>query len=105
VPGAIGYWRSTNDRELDFLIPRVTDLERPRLPVEVKGDNSAGLSRARAAIRARFQEGLVLSRNVFDWRKDIATVPVWAPLADLHEQAAPADHLCLRIGRRRAPRQ
>lgn len=88
VPGAIGYWRSTNDREIDFMIPRVTGLEKPRLPVEVKGDNSAGLSQARAAIRTRFQEGLVLSRNVFDWRQDIATLPVWAFLAGLREQPA-----------------
>jgi len=47
---------------------------------------SAGLSRARAAIKARFREGLVLSRSVFDWRKDIATRPVWVFLAGLHEQ-------------------
>lgn len=86
VPGAIGYWRSTNDREVDFVIPCVTDLERPRLPVEVKGDNSAGLSQARAAIKARFEHGLVLSRTVFDWRPDVATIPVWAFLAGLRER-------------------
>jgi predicted AAA+ superfamily ATPase len=86
VPGAIGYWRSANDREVDFMIPCVTDLERPRLPVEVKGDNSTGLSQARAAIKTRFGHGLVLSRTVLDWRSDVATIPVWAFLAGLHEQ-------------------
>lgn len=86
IPGSIGYWRSSGDREIDFVIPRVTDLERERLPVEVKGDNASGLNGARYAIRQRFSQGLVLSRTVFDWRPDIAVVPVWAFLAGLCEQ-------------------
>lgn len=65
---------------------RVTDLARPRLPIEVKGDNSAGISGARAAIRARFENGIVLSRTVFDWKADVPAIPVWAFLAGLHEQ-------------------
>lgn len=28
IPGSIGYWRSSGDRAIDFVIPRVTDLER-----------------------------------------------------------------------------
>ncbi len=86
IPGAVGYWRSSNDREIDFMIPCVTDLQRPRLPIELKGDNAAGLSRARSAIRSRFKQGLVLSRDVFDWQPDVATLPVWAFLAGLSEQ-------------------
>jgi hypothetical protein len=35
---------------------------------------------------ARFDEGLVLSRNIFDWRPGVATLPVWAFLAGLREQ-------------------
>jgi predicted AAA+ superfamily ATPase len=86
VPGAIGYWRSSNDREIDFVIPRVSDLDRPRLPVEVKGDNLTGIAGARSAIRRRFDSGVVLSRTVFDWREDAPVIPVWAFLAGLREQ-------------------
>ena len=86
LPGAVGYWRSSNEREIDFMIPCVTDLERPRLPIEVKGDNATGLSNARSAIKSRFKQGLVLSRNVFDWRSDVATIPAWAFLAGLSER-------------------
>ncbi|HXC25300.1 MAG TPA: ATP-binding protein [Gemmatimonadaceae bacterium] len=86
VPGTVGYWRSGTDREIDFMIPRVTDLERERLPVEVKGDNTTGLAGARAAILRTYREGLVLSRTVFDWRSDIATLPVWLLLAGVSEQ-------------------
>jgi predicted AAA+ superfamily ATPase len=88
VPGAVGYWRSTNDREIDFMVPCVTDLERPRLPIEVKGDNATGLSAARVAIRSRFRNGLVLSRTMFDWQTDVPVIPVWAFLAGLREQPA-----------------
>jgi len=84
--GSIGYWRSSGDREVDFVVPRVTDLERERLPVEVKGDNSTGLAGARQAIRQRFSQGLILSRTKTDWRPDIATLPVWVFLAGLCEQ-------------------
>lgn len=86
IPGSIGYWRSSGDREVDFVIPRVTDLERERLPVEVKGDNETGLNGARQAIRQRFSQGLILSRSKTDWRPDIATVPAWVFLAGLCEQ-------------------
>jgi predicted AAA+ superfamily ATPase len=41
VPGTVGYWRSANGREVDFMVPRVTDLEQPRLPIEVKGQARA----------------------------------------------------------------
>jgi hypothetical protein len=86
IPGTVGYWRSSAAREVDFLIPQVTDLQRERLPVEVKGDNATGLNGARQTIRQRFRKGIVLSRSVLDWRADIATLPVWLFLAGLREQ-------------------
>jgi predicted AAA+ superfamily ATPase len=86
IPGSIAYWRSSGDREVDFVVPRITDIERERLPVEVKGDNETGLNGARQAIRQRFSQGLVLSRTKVDWRPDIATLPVWVFLAGLCEQ-------------------
>jgi uncharacterized protein len=86
VPGTVGYWRSSSDRELDFVIPQVTDLKQMRLPIEVKGDNATGLNGARQTIRQRFRKGLVLSRTVLDWRADIAILPVWSFLAGLREE-------------------
>lgn len=86
IPGSIGYWRSTRDREIDFVVPRITDPTRERLPVEVKGDNKTALTGARRAIQQRFGTGLVLSRTVFDWRPDVATLPTWAFLAGTREQ-------------------
>ena len=87
VPGTLGYWRSSGDREVDFVIPQVTDLKRARLPIEVKGDSATGLNGARQSIRQRFRKGLVLSRTVLDWREDIAILPVWLFLAGLREEA------------------
>lgn len=86
VPGAVGYWRSSGDREIDFVVPRASDPATRRFPIEQKGDNAAAITGARQAIAQRFGEGLVLSRTVFDWRPQVATIPVWAFLAGLREQ-------------------
>lgn len=64
----------------------MTDLERQRLPLEAKGDNTSGLVGARHFIRQRFSRGLVLSRTVSDWHPDIPILPVWLLLAGLCEQ-------------------
>jgi predicted AAA+ superfamily ATPase len=86
IPGTVGYWRSRDGREIDFVVPRVTDLENPhRFPVEVKGDNSTGISNARLAIKRSFQHGVVVSRSRFDWASDVAVLPVWMVLAGLRE--------------------
>ncbi|HXC25284.1 MAG TPA: ATP-binding protein [Gemmatimonadaceae bacterium] len=86
VPGTVGYWRSSDDREIDFVVPRVTDLENPRrFPVEVKGDNTTGISHARLAIRRSFQQGVVISRSRFDWAPDVSVLPVWMVLAGLRD--------------------
>jgi predicted AAA+ superfamily ATPase len=86
IPGAVGYWRSSDNREIDFVVPRVSDRENPaRFPIEVKGDNSAGLSTARLAIKRTFKQGIVTSRTRFEWDPDTPVLPVWMLLAGLRE--------------------
>jgi hypothetical protein len=88
IPGAIGYWRSSDGREIDFVAPRASDPRNPqRFPVEVKGDNAAEISRARVAIKRTFKRGIVVARTRFDWDPDVAVLPVWALLAGLRESA------------------
>ena len=86
VPRTVGYWRSRDGREIDFVVPRVTDLENPRrFPIEVKGDNASGISQARAAISRSFQQGVVVSRSRFDWTPDVPVLPIWMVLAGLRD--------------------
>lgn len=86
IPGSIAYWRSSGGREIDFVVPQVTDLSRERLPVEVKGDNDTALAGARRSIRQSYRRGLVLSRTKLEWEPDIAILPVWVFLSGLCEQ-------------------
>jgi uncharacterized protein len=85
VPGAIGYWRSTNNRELDFVVPATARGRGGRLPIEVKGDNDPGVSRARLAIANAFGEGIVATRTAFDPEGDVPVFPVPILLAGLTE--------------------
>lgn len=85
VPGAVGYWRSSNDRELDFVVPSSGAGRGGRLPVEVKGDNDGGIGYARRAIREAFGEGVVASRTVFDPTGDVPVLPVPVFLAGLRD--------------------
>jgi predicted AAA+ superfamily ATPase len=88
IPGAVGYWRSSDDREIDFVVPRASDLQNPqRFPVEVKGDNATRISHARIAIKRSFKQGIVASRTQFDWNEDVAVLPVWLLLAGLRENS------------------
>lgn len=92
VPGAVGYWRSSNDRELDFVVPAAERGRGGRLPVEVKGDSDSGLGRARLAIRKAFGEGLIASRSAFDLSGAVPVVPVpvlLAALADVPRRRLP----------------
>jgi predicted AAA+ superfamily ATPase len=86
VPGAIGYWRSTNNRELDFVVPATSHGRGGRLPIEVKGDSSAAVSRARLAIANSFGEGIVATRTVFEPEGDVPVVPIPILLAGLAEE-------------------
>lgn len=85
VPGAVGYWRSRNYRELDFVVPGTSRGRGGRLPIEVKGDNASGIGHARQAIARAFGEGVVASRTVFDPEGDVPVIPVPVLLAGLSE--------------------
>jgi predicted AAA+ superfamily ATPase len=85
VPGAVGYWRSTNNRELDFVVPATSRGRGGRVPIEVKGDNDSGVGRARLAIAKAFGEGVVASQTVFDPEGAVPVIPVPVLLAGLTE--------------------
>lgn len=85
-PGAVGYWRSTNNREIDFVVPAEGSGRGGRLPIEVKGDNPSRISHARSAIERTFGEGLVLSSTVFDPSGAVPVLPVPVFLATLADK-------------------
>lgn len=88
VPGSVAYWRSSNDRELDFLVPSRRKKGHARLPIEVKGDADAQIAGAVRAIKAAFGEGIVITRTRFSL-DDPAVPRIPAPvfLAALEENA------------------
>jgi predicted AAA+ superfamily ATPase len=79
VPGSVAYWRSTNDRELDFLVPSRREKGHARLPIEVKGDADAQIAAAARAIKAAFGEGIVVTRTKFNI-EDTAVTRIPAPI-------------------------
>lgn len=82
-PGAVGYWKSSKGRELDFVVPsRVWK----RLAVEVKGDSDSGISRARSAIARTFGRGVIVSRTKYAWDDAVPVIPVALLLAVLNER-------------------
>lgn len=84
VPGALGYRRSSQGREIDFVVPSGSRAGDPaRIPVEVKGDSAAELRNARLSIRRTFAHGIVTSRTVFDVDGDVLIVPIPVFLAAL----------------------
>jgi predicted AAA+ superfamily ATPase len=85
--GSIGYWRSSDGREIDFVVDDPASLGGiNRLPIEIKGDASAGISAAVSSIRRTFKRGIVVTRSVFDPRDDILVVPAAVFLAGLPER-------------------
>lgn len=86
LPGALGYWRSADNREIDFLVPSVAGTGSPRIPVEVKGDSTRGISGARLSIRRTFGQGVVVTRKRFDWQPDVPAIPLGVFLAALGDR-------------------
>lgn len=85
-PGTIAHWRSTNNREIDFIAAVDSPMvPAQRFPIEVKGDSRPRLVHARQAIRRAFGAGLVTSRSVFDWDSHVPIVPLPVFLAALQE--------------------
>ena len=85
VPGTIAYWRSANDRELDFVVPAQRTSGHARFPVEVKGDAQAQISAAVRSIRAAFGQGIVVTRTRFDDDVTVPRIPAPVFLAALSE--------------------
>lgn len=85
APGAVGYWRSSNNRELDFVVPARSRGRGGRIPLEVKGDSGSEIGRSRLAIAKAFGEGVVASRTVFDPDGDLPVIPIPILLAALAE--------------------
>ena len=85
--GSIGYWRSSDGREIDFVADDSASLDgMHRLPIEVKGDAASGISAAVSAIRRTFKRGIVVTRSVFEPRDGILVAPAAVFLAGLPER-------------------
>ncbi len=82
-PGSLGYWKSSNGRELDFVVPSKTS---NRFAVEVKGDADSALAHARAAISRSFKRGVVVSRTRYAWDSEVPVIPAAVLLAVLNER-------------------
>lgn len=85
VPGSIAYWRSSNDRELDFVVPSANTSVHARFPIEVKGDADSQISAATRAIRAGFGAGLVVTRSKYREDASVPHIPAPVFLAALGE--------------------
>jgi predicted AAA+ superfamily ATPase len=73
LPRAVGYWKSSSGREIDFL----ADPTEERLPIEVKwSDAKSSISNARKALGATFDKGLVLTRSIFEPNHTLPAIPV-----------------------------
>jgi uncharacterized protein len=85
APGAVGYWRSANNRELDFVVPATSYGRGGRIPIEVKGDSGSRVGHARLAITKAFGQGIVATRGLFDPDGEVPVLPVPILLAGLAE--------------------
>jgi predicted AAA+ superfamily ATPase len=84
--GALGYWRSREGREIDFVVETGGFGTGSRLPVEVKGDSRSGVASAVASIRRAFGRGMVISRTRLERHGDVLVVPAAVLLAGLTER-------------------
>lgn len=85
--GSIGYWRSRDGREIDFVVDDPAQFGgTQRFPVEVKGDAASGIGGAVSSMRRTFGRGIVTTRTILDFRDDILVVPAALLLAGLPER-------------------
>lgn len=82
-PGSLGYWKSSNGRELDFVVPSKASR---RFAVEVKGDSDSRLAHAKSAITRSFKRGAVISRSKYTWDAEVPVIPAAVLLAVLNER-------------------
>lgn len=84
---ALGYWRSRDGREIDFVVPsRSARDKKERIPVEVKGDAPSELKGAAISIQRSFGRGIIATRGVFNLDGDVPRIPVAVLLAALDER-------------------
>lgn len=84
--GGIGYWRSRDGREIDFVADGGDPDVEVRIPVEVKGDSHSGIAAAVASLRRTFGRGLVTTRTRLEPDGDILILPAAVLLAGLVER-------------------
>jgi hypothetical protein len=83
LPGAVGYWKSSDGRETDFVVPSpASGIQHARVPVEVKGDSKRRISGARLSMRRTFGKGIIVTRKTFD-QDEIPALPMGVFLAGL----------------------
>lgn len=84
---ALGYWRSRDGREIDFVVPSRSGKEgATRIPVEVKGDSASELKGAAISIQRSFGRGIVATRSVINLEGEVLRIPVAVLLAALDER-------------------
>lgn len=84
---ALGYWRSRDGREIDFVVPSRSAQDRAvRIPIEVKGDSASEIKGAAISIQRSFGRGIVATRSVLNLDGDVLRVPVAVLLAALEER-------------------
>jgi predicted AAA+ superfamily ATPase len=84
--GSLGYWRSADGREIDFVTQTDDTSGDKTLPVEVKGDSRSGINGAIASIQRSFRRGIVATRTQFEVQDQILVVPAAILLAGLIER-------------------
>lgn len=85
---ALGYWRSRDGREIDFVVPASAAQEGVRrIPIEVKGDAASELKGAASSIVRTFGRGIIATRSTFDVTGEVLQIPVAVLLAALDERA------------------
>jgi uncharacterized protein len=84
--GALGYWRSREGREIDFVVDAFSEGARGRIPVEVKGDGATAVRSAVTSIERSFGRGIVLTRTRLDLSGPARLVPASVFLAALPER-------------------
>jgi predicted AAA+ superfamily ATPase len=89
--GTIGYWRSAQGREIDFVVEYVNEVvageKAKQFPIEVKGDAARGIANAVASLERAFGYGVVVTRETLAWHGQVGVIPAPIFLAGLAERS------------------
>lgn len=87
IMGSLGFWRSGRGTEIDFVVAEdVTGVRGDRVPIEVKGDSTKGISNARRSISPVFGRGMIVTNSLLDLEHEIPAVPAPLFVAALRER-------------------